>query len=52
MNYEVSPITVTYTKKKKSLLHFIVQIFAIVGGVVAVLGIFNSVVQMLENLVK
>ncbi|EAR91995.2 endoplasmic reticulum vesicle transporter (macronuclear) [Tetrahymena thermophila SB210] len=40
--YEISPINVYYSTKSKSFYHFLVQIFAIVGGIFAVMGIFNS----------
>jgi len=43
--YDLSPITVKFTKKSRSFAHFCVQICAIVGGVFTVLGLFNSLIH-------
>ncbi|CAD8095526.1 unnamed protein product [Paramecium sonneborni] len=43
--YQISPVNMVYSIQKKSVYHFIVQLLAIVGGVFAVIGILNSIVQ-------
>jgi len=40
--YDLSPITVHFTEKRRSFAHFLVQICAIIGGVFTVLGLVNS----------
>ena len=40
--YEFSPITVRYTQRTSTLAHFLVQLCAIVGGTVTVLGLVNG----------
>jgi len=40
--YDLSPITVHFTERRKSFAHFLVQICAIIGGVFTVLGLVNS----------
>ena len=43
--FDLSPITVTYWQYKEELYHFLVQLCAIVGGVFAVTGIFDSIIH-------
>jgi len=43
--YDLSPITVKFTRKSRSFTHFLVQICAIIGGVFTVLGLLNSFVR-------
>ncbi|CAD8179417.1 unnamed protein product [Paramecium pentaurelia] len=43
--YQISPVNMVYSIQKKSVYHFIVQLLAIVGGVFAVIGILNSIIQ-------
>lgn len=40
--YDISPITVMFSRQGESLSHFLVQICAIVGGVFTVLGLVSS----------
>lgn len=39
--YDFSPITVTVTVKRRSLLHLLVRFCAVVGGVFAVTGLLD-----------
>jgi len=51
--YDLSPITVKFSRKSRSFSHFLVQICAIVGGVFTVLGLFNSIVHSsLKHILK
>lgn len=43
--FDLSPITVQFTRNTKSFAHFLVQICAIVGGIVTVLGLLSPIVQ-------
>lgn len=43
--FDMSPITVQFTEKRKPFTHFLVQLCAIIGGVVTVLGILSSVIH-------
>jgi len=43
--YQLSPITVRFLKRKKSLAHFLTYVCAIVGGVFTVAGLLNSLLQ-------
>jgi hypothetical protein len=52
--YDLSPVTVKFTKAKESFLHFVVQICAIIGGIFTIAGIIDSilhksVVQMIKK---
>lgn len=42
--YDLSPIMVHITEKKKSFLHFLTNLCAVLGGVFAIAGIVDSVV--------
>jgi hypothetical protein len=49
--YEMSPIKVIMSEERKSFLHFITQLCAIIGGVFTVAGLvdrilYSSLVQM------
>ena len=50
--YDIDCITVKYTRKSRSLTHFLINICAILGGVFAVIGIFHSLAQQLLRSVK
>ena len=41
--YDFSPMTVKYTEKTRSLTHFLTSTCAIIGGVVTVAGLVDSV---------
>jgi len=43
--YDLSPVTVKFTQYRESLLHFLVQICAIIGGVFTVAGIIDSLIH-------
>jgi hypothetical protein len=43
--YELSPIMVQFTEERKSLLHFLTQLCAILGGVFTVSGMLDRVVS-------
>lgn len=40
--YDFSPLTVKFIQRRSSFAHFLVQVCAIVGGVVTVLGLVNG----------
>ena len=40
--YDFSPLTVRFIQRRTSLAHFLVQVCAIIGGVVTVLGLVNG----------
>jgi type III secretory pathway component EscS len=44
-NYELSPITVSYTQLKENFFEFLVQICAIIGGVFSVAGIIDAMIH-------
>jgi Endoplasmic reticulum vesicle transporter len=44
-NYELSPITVSYTQSKENFFEFLVQICAIIGGVFTVAGIVDALIH-------
>ena len=44
-NYELSPITVSYTQLKENFFEFLVQICAIIGGVFTVAGIIDAMIH-------
>jgi len=50
--YEVSPITVKYTHKKKPLYHFLTTFCAIIGGTFTVAGMIDSMIFSAHNMVK
>ena len=43
--YELSPVTVEYTQYKDTMLNFIIQICAILGGVFTVTGIIDALIH-------
>lgn len=43
--FDLSPITVKYWQYKEDFSHFFVQLCAIVGGIFAVTGMFDSIVH-------
>jgi hypothetical protein len=44
-NYELSPITVGFTKERESLALFLVHICAIVGGVFTAVSIVDAIIH-------
>ncbi len=50
--YDISPITVKWTRKTRSLSHFAVQICAIIGGIFTVFSLLNSFLIRSIALVK
>ena len=50
--YEVSPITVKYTHKKKPIYHFLTTFCAIIGGTFTVAGMIDSMIFSAHNMVK
>ena len=43
--YDLSPITVEYKQTKKSFLSFLINVFAILGGVFTVAGIIDAIIH-------
>jgi hypothetical protein len=43
--FDLSPVTVKYWQYKENLLHFIIQICAIIGGIFSVTGIIDALVH-------
>ncbi len=53
MMYELSPIMVKFTERRKSFAHFLTGVCAIVGGVFTVAGIIDSFIyQGMRSLKK
>jgi hypothetical protein len=52
LNYDIMPLVVQFSAKKKPFYHFITNLCAIVGGVFTVAGIFASVVDKGINTLK
>jgi len=50
--YDLSPITVEFSERRKSFAHFLVQICAIIGGVFTVLGLVNSLFNTSYHMMK
>lgn len=44
MRYTFSPVTVNFWQTKEDILHFLVQICAIIGGIFTVSGMVESFV--------
>ena len=42
--YDFSPVTLTIEEQRRPLLHFLTRICAVVGGVVALFGMFSKLV--------
>lgn len=47
--YDISPIMVKFSEKKKSLTYFLTSLCAIVGGVFTVAGIIDSAIYQLTR---
>jgi hypothetical protein len=45
--YDLSPMTVRVTERRRPLLHFVTSVCAIVGGVLATMGLVHRAVMML-----
>ena len=43
--YEIAPIYVRYSMTKRSFIHFLVQVCAIIGGIFTVAGLIDSIVK-------
>lgn len=52
VRYEITPITVKYTEKKKPLYHFLTTICAIIGGTFTVAGMIDSMIFSTHQMVK
>mmetsp|Transcript_57518 Transcript_57518/g.135342 ORF Transcript_57518/g.135342 Transcript_57518/m.135342 type:complete len:416 (-) Transcript_57518:75-1322(-) len=50
--YDLSPIMVRFTEQRKSFLHFLVQLCAIVGGVFTVAGILDGLIYNSQKMIK
>ena len=50
--YDLTPITVKYTRQRKPLYSFLTMVAAIVGGVFTVAGIIDSVIFSASNLLR
>ena len=50
--YDMTPITVKYTQRRKPLYSFLTMIAAIVGGVFTVAGIIDSLIFTASNVLK
>ena len=50
--YDLTPITVKYTNKRKPIYHFLTTISAIVGGVFTVAGIIDSLAFTAQGIIK
>jgi len=50
--YDLNPITVKYTKRRKPLYSFLTMVAAIVGGVFTVAGIVDSLIFSASNILK
>ncbi len=43
--FDMSPVTVKYWQYKDNMLHFLIQICAIIGGIFSVTGIIDALVH-------
>ncbi|KAI1288000.1 Endoplasmic reticulum-Golgi intermediate compartment protein 1 [Halotydeus destructor] len=50
--YDMTPITVKYTRRREPLYHFLTMMAAIIGGVFTVAGIIDSLVFTAHNIIK
>lgn len=50
--YTIENITMRYVKESKSFAHYLIQLFAVMGGIFVVIGIVNSVFQQAVNVSK
>ena len=49
IRYDLSPMTVKYTKEKEVFLHFIVQICAIIGGIFTIAHMIDNILVKLTK---
>jgi len=47
--YDMSPITVRYTESRKSFLHFLTNVCAIIGGVITIASIIDNAIFRFES---
>ncbi|KAI9102549.1 endoplasmic reticulum vesicle transporter-domain-containing protein [Phlyctochytrium arcticum] len=52
LNYDISPMLITYTEYRKPLSHFLTDICAVVGGMFTVAGILDSFIYTTEKTLK
>jgi len=45
IRFDMSPVTVKYWQYKENLLHFLIQICAIIGGIFSVTGIIDALIH-------
>ena len=50
--YEFAPMMIKYAERRRSFLHFMTSVFAIIGGVFTVAGMVDSVVYFSVNIIK
>jgi len=50
--YEFAPMMVKYVERRRSFLHFMTSVFAIIGGVFTVAGMVDSLVYFSVNVIK
>ena len=51
-SYELSPVMVKYSRKEKSLGHFLTGLCAIIGGVFTVAGILDKLIYNSSRLIE
>ena len=51
-SYEMSPVMVKYSRKEKSLGHFLTGLCAIIGGVFTVAGILDKLIYNSSRLIE
>ena len=45
VNYNVNPLCIEYSNARENIFQFIVNLFAIIGGVFVIMGIFDSIMH-------
>ena len=51
--YDLSPVTVKFSRERGSIFHFLVQVCAIIGGVFTIAGIIDSIIhRSVSNIIK
>lgn len=50
--YEISPITVKYTQRRKPIYHFVTTVLAIIGGTFTVAGMLDSMIYSAHQMVQ
>ena len=50
--FEISPLRVVYTETRRSFVHWITSVCAIVGGVATVAGIVDALIYRAERVVQ